>query len=170
MGKPYSMDLRERVVAAVDPGGLSCHRAAAQFGVGVNTAILWVRRFRETGSVAPGQMGGHKPKAISGKHRDWLLERTKAKDFTLRGLVAELSERGLKVDYRSVWEFVHAENLSFKKKRRGQRTTVLTSRGGARNGRSIRARSILSALSSSTRLGPRPTWQPCGAGHRAAPG
>ena len=54
MGKPYSMDLRERVVAAVDPGGPSCHRAAAQFGVGVNTAILWVRRFRETGSVAPG--------------------------------------------------------------------------------------------------------------------
>ncbi|MGA7940218.1 MAG: IS630 family transposase [Bradyrhizobium sp.] len=115
MGKPYSMDLRERVVAAVDPGGLSCHRAAAQFGVGVNTAILWVRRFRETGSVAPGQMGGHKPKKISGKHRDWLLERTRARDFTLRGLVAELAERGLKVDYRSVWEFVHAENLSFKK-------------------------------------------------------
>src|ERR1700677_3165844 len=94
MGKPYSMDLRERVVAAVDPGGLSCHRAAAQFGVGVNTAILWVRRFRETGSVAPGQMGGHRPKKISGKHRDWLLERTKARDFTLRGLVAELAERG----------------------------------------------------------------------------
>jgi putative transposase len=51
-------------------------------------------------------MSGHKPKKISGKHRDWLLERTKAKDFTLRGL---------KVDYRSVWEFVHGENLSFKK-------------------------------------------------------
>jgi transposase len=42
------------------------------------------------------------------------LERTK-RDFTLRGLVAEFAERGLKVDYRSVWEFVHAENLSFKK-------------------------------------------------------
>ena len=55
MGKPYSMDLRERVVAAVDPGRLSCHRAAAQFGVGVNTAIIWVRRFRETGSFAPGR-------------------------------------------------------------------------------------------------------------------
>jgi putative transposase len=97
-GKPYSMDLRERVVAAVDKGGLSCHPAAAQFGVGVNTAILWVRRFRETGSVAPGQMGGRKPKRISGKHRDWLLERTKARDFTLRGLVTELAERELKVD------------------------------------------------------------------------
>jgi hypothetical protein len=33
MGKPYSMDLREGVVAAVETGGLSCHQAAAQFGV-----------------------------------------------------------------------------------------------------------------------------------------
>src|SRR5258707_11103419 len=49
------------------------------------------------------------------------LERTKAKDFTLRGLVAELAERGLKVDYRAVWNFVHAEKLSFKKNRGGQR-------------------------------------------------
>jgi transposase len=66
-------------------------------------------------------MGGHKPKAIAGEHRAWLLQRAKDRDFTLRGLVAELAERGLKVDYRSVWNFVHAEKLSFKKKRRGQR-------------------------------------------------
>ena len=121
MGKPYSMDLRERVVAAVETGGLSCHQAAAQFCVGVSTAIVWVRRLRETGSVAPGQMGGHKPKAISGEYRAWLLERAKARDFTLRGLAAELAERGLKVDYRAVWNFVHAEKLSFKKNRGGQR-------------------------------------------------
>ena len=50
-----------------------------------------------------------------------MLERIK-RDFTLRGLVAELAGRGLKVDYRSVWEFVHAEKLSFKKKRGGWRT------------------------------------------------
>ena len=77
MATPYSMDLRERVVAAVDEDGMSCHQAAARFGVGVSTAIDWVRRFRETGSAAPGQMGGHKPKAIRGEHRDWLLERTR---------------------------------------------------------------------------------------------
>jgi putative transposase len=77
MGKPYSIDLRERVVEVVDKGGPSSHRAAAQFRVGVNTAIIWVLRFRETGSVAPGRIDGHKPKAISGKHRDWLLERAK---------------------------------------------------------------------------------------------
>src|SRR5258706_16383069 len=115
MGKPYSMDLRERVVAAVETGGLSCHQAAARFGVGVSTAIVWVRRLRETGRVAPGQRGGHKPKAISGEHRAWLLERIKARDFTLRGLVAKLAERGLKADWHAVWNFAHAVKLDFKK-------------------------------------------------------
>jgi transposase len=130
MGKPYSMDLRERAVAAVVKGGMSCHQAAAQFGLGVNTVILWVRRWRETGSVAPGQMGGHKPKAIAGEYRIWLLERIKA-GFTLRGLVAELAERGLKVDYRSVWQFVHAEHLSFKKNRSGWRAGPTRRRAAA---------------------------------------
>ncbi len=121
MAKPYSLDLRERVVAAVEKDGMSRRRAAARFGVGISTVINWVRRLRETGSVAPDKMGGYKPKAIAGEHRAWLLQRVKEKDFTLRGLVAEFAERGLKVDYRSVWNFVHAEKLSFKKKRGRQR-------------------------------------------------
>ena len=128
MGKPYSLDLRKRVVAAV-LAGMSRNQAAKHFGVGISTAINWVRRQQETGSVAPGQMGGHRPKAISGEHRLWVLQRTKSGDFTLRGLVAELADRGLKVDYRSVWEFVHAEKLSFKKNRVRQRTG--SSRRGA---------------------------------------
>ena len=121
MGKPYSVDLRRRVVAAIE-AGMSRNQAAKQFGVAISTAIGWMQRVEQTGSVAPGQMGGHKPKAISGEHAVWLSQRIRAGDFTLRGLVAELGERGLKVDYRSVWEFVHAEKLSFKKKRGGWRT------------------------------------------------
>jgi len=61
-------------------------------------------------------------KSGSIEHRTWLLARIKEKDFTLLGLVGELAERGLKVDYRSVWTFVHDEKLSFKKSRGGQRT------------------------------------------------
>src|SRR5207244_10704791 len=90
MGKPYSLDLRERVVAAVVTGGMSCNRAAKQFGVGISTAINWVRRLRETGSVAPGKMGGHKPKSIAGDDRAWLLERAKESAFSLLGRVAVL--------------------------------------------------------------------------------
>jgi transposase len=131
MSKPYSVDLRERAVGAVETGGLSRRAAARRFGVGVSTVINWVRRQRETGSVAPGQMGGHKPKAIRGAHREWLLQRIQAGDFTLRGLVAELAERGLKADYRSVWSFVHAEKLSFKKNRGGWRARTSRCRTSA---------------------------------------
>jgi len=75
MAKPYSMDLRERVVAAVLEDGMSCHASARRFGVAASSAIKWVQRVRETGSAAPGQMGGHKPNIPSGPNRDWLLER-----------------------------------------------------------------------------------------------
>ena len=109
MGKPYSMDLRTRVVAAVE-GGLSRNEAAQRFNVAISTAINWVRRKKDTGSVAPGQMGGYKPRSIRGEHEVWLRERIQRGDYTLRGLVAELAERSLKADYRSVWTFVHEQD------------------------------------------------------------
>ena len=128
------MDLRDRVVAAIE-GGLSRRQAAARFGVSYSAAIEWMKRFRETGSAAPGQMGGQKPKKISGEHRTWLAARCRERAFTLHGLVAELGERGLVVDYRSVWDFVHAENLSYKKRRwspanRTERTSPADGRSG----------------------------------------
>jgi len=131
MAKPYSMDLRERVVSAVERDGMSRHEAAARFGVAPSSAIKWVQRYRATGSAAPSRMGGHKPRVLRGEHRDWLLERAK-RDFTLRGLVAELAERGVKVDYRQVWEFVHAEGLSFKKNRSAVRAAPAEDRQTAR--------------------------------------
>jgi transposase len=112
----YSMDLRERVVAAVRQEGMSRRAAAARFGVSCSAAIGWLKRVEQPGSVTSRKVGGHRPRKIVGAHRDWLLQRCREKAFTLRGLVAELAERGLKVDYRSVWAFVHAEKLSHKKK------------------------------------------------------
>ncbi len=116
MGRPYSMDLRDRVVRAVQEEGLSRRQAAARFGVAESTAIHWLKRVETTGTVAPGKIGGHRPKTIIGPHRDWLVQRCRERAFTLRGLVVEFAERGLKVDYRSVWAFVHAEKLSHKKR------------------------------------------------------
>lgn len=117
MARPYSKDLRERVVWAVEEEGLSRRQAAERFGIGIKTAIEWVRRFRETGSVAAKPMGGCRPKKIVGRYRDWLLERCQGQAFTLRGLVGELAGRGLQVDYRTVWDFVHGEKLTYKKRR-----------------------------------------------------
>ena len=79
-------------------------------------------------------MGGRQPKIV-GEYRAWLIRRCRSGDFTLRGLVAELGDRGLRVDYRSVWEFVHAEQLTYKKRHWSPSSaTVPMSRGGARNG------------------------------------
>jgi transposase len=167
MGKPYSLDLRKRVVAAIE-GGMSRNQAAKQFGVAISTAINWMKRVDETGSVAPGQMGGHKPKAVSGDHAVWLSQRIKDGDFTIRGLVAELAGRGLKVDYHSVWDFVHAEKFSFKKKAWWLANAIVpTWHGGEPSGQSTKVASKLSGWSSSTRPGPGQTWRPCGDGPRA---
>ena len=91
---------------------MSRRQAAAHHGVRISTAIKWVQRVRRTGSVSPSKIGGYRPKKLIGPWRVWLLERCRSGDFTLRGLVAELADRRLRVDYRVVCEFVHAEKLS----------------------------------------------------------
>ena len=110
-------------------------------------------------------------RAISGEHRDWLLERIKEKDFTLRGLVAELAERGLKVDYRSVWNFVHAEKLSFKKKRASPASGIVpTSRAGGRSGQKYQGRIdparlvFIDETWTKTNMAPLRGWAPRGSG------
>lgn len=122
MTRPYSMDLRERAVARV-LAGESVRSVAATLSISAASVVRWSQRHRRTGSAAPGKIGGHRPPVLSGAHRAWLLERTRH-DFTLRGLVAELAERGVKVDYVQVWRFVHAEGLSFKKKRSTSRAAA----------------------------------------------
>lgn len=115
MVKPYSMDLRERVVWAVTRDGLSRQEAARKFGVAASTSINWVKRLEEAGNFVAGQSGGRRPKKIVGAHHEWLRRRCQECAFTIRGLVLELAERGLNVSYRVVWNFVHAEKLSYKK-------------------------------------------------------
>jgi putative transposase len=135
MPRPYSNDLRWRVVDAVLKKGLSRHQAAARFGVAVSTAINWVDRVEKTGDVAPDQIGGYRLRKIRGEHEIWLQARIQERDFTLRGLVAELGERGLKIDYFAVWTFVHEHGLTHKKRHWSPASkAVRTSRGAAANG------------------------------------
>ena len=120
MVRPLSMDLRERAVARI-AAGESVRKVARALSVAPSSVVKWTQRLRATGSVAPGKIGGHVPPKIAGAHRAWLVARTAAAAFTLRGLVAELAGRGLRVDYRTVWTFIRREGLSFKKNRAGER-------------------------------------------------
>ena len=57
MGQPLSMDLRSRLLAAID-GGMSCRAAALRFSVAPSTAIRWQAQRRTTGSFALKPQGG----------------------------------------------------------------------------------------------------------------
>lgn len=120
MGRAISMDLRERAMARLERGE-SVRQVAAALDVAPSSVVKWSQRLRETGICAPAGTGGHPPRKIVGAHEGWLLERIKTA-FTLRGLVGELAERGLRVDYRTVWAFVHRTGYSFKKRPRSPKS------------------------------------------------
>ena len=116
MARAYSLDLRERVVAAV-VGGQSCGSAARVFGVSVASVVKWLQRYRTTGSAAAKPMGGKRPYLLEGE-RDWLLARLAEKpDLTLHALLAELGERGVVVSCDTLWRFLKRQGISFKKNR-----------------------------------------------------
>ena len=121
MARAFSQDLRQRAVDRAQAGE-TVRSVGLALKVSPSSVVRWSQLYRTTGSVEPGPMHGHRPKVLL-PHSDWLLARiSSGTDFTLRGLQAELlAERGLKVDYRTIWNFVHDEKLSFKKKRAGKR-------------------------------------------------
>ncbi|MBX9774531.1 MAG: IS630 family transposase [Xanthobacteraceae bacterium] len=114
MARPLSNDLRERVVAAVSRGE-SCRAVASRFGVAVSSVVKWAQRYRVTGSVAPGKMGGHRKRVLE-PHRAFIKERiSRTPHLTLHGLKDELAARGIKVSHNAVWLFLRSEGLRFKK-------------------------------------------------------
>lgn len=116
MARPYSEDLRERALARADAGE-TVRSIAAALQICPSCIPKWKKLRRETGSLKPGKMNGHKPRVLSGSNADWLKERIRSGPFTLRKLPAELAERGIKTDPRAVWTFVQAEGMNFKKNR-----------------------------------------------------
>ena len=115
MVRPYSLDLRERVVAAVNDGN-SCRAVAETFGVSVAAVVKWSQRFRATGTAEPKPMGERRPFVLEAE-RDWLLQRiAEAPDLTLRALAAELADRGVAVSHYAVWHLLAREGITFKKK------------------------------------------------------
>lgn len=114
MTRPYSNDLRERVVVAV-AAGESCRKVSVRYGVAVSTVVKWSQRYRRTGSVAPDKVGGHRRPVLE-PHRDFIAERLRqTPHLTLYGLKAEMAARGVTVSHNAVWQFLRREGLRFKK-------------------------------------------------------
>jgi transposase len=137
MPKPCSLDLRERVLETVESGA-SRREAAERFEVSASSAIKWMQRWHETGSVAAKPSGG----SISPleEHADFLLALiAEQPDLTLDEIVAAMRKRRIAGSRSAVWRFFKRHNISFKKKPagggarasgRGPRTAALDARTG----------------------------------------
>lgn len=130
MPRPYSLDLRERVVAAV-AAGESCRSVASRFQVSVSSVVKWSQRARSTGSPAAKRMGGYRPSILEPEH-DWLLARLAARpDQRLVDLrQALLEERGVRASVNTLWRYLQRAEFRFKKKPVRQRAAK-TGRGPA---------------------------------------
>jgi len=117
LGKPYSQDLRERVIAAVDTG-TGAYVAAPLFRVSVSYIYKALIRRRITGEVTARRSGGG-PKPKLALHDDALRERIAAEpDITLAELQAWLlAERKVKVSVGCLWNRLNFLKLSLKKSR-----------------------------------------------------
>ena len=140
MPKPYSVDLRDRVIGLVASGS-SARAAGRLFGVSESTAVKWVQRWRRTGSVAAHRMGGYKRSVLDG-HADMVLGLISARpDLTLEEVRAELGDAGIRVGYGTVWRFFERHGVSVKKNRARQRAGSTGRRAGPRPVAAASARS-----------------------------
>jgi transposase len=128
MSKALSVDLRERVVAAVATGA-SRRAAAARFGVSVSSAIRWCILAQQTGSVAPGPLGGDRRSGRIEAHgpliRGLLAQRS---DITLQEIRAALAKEGVQAGLVTIWRFFQRHRLTRKKTRAAKLAVVLFAR------------------------------------------
>ena len=117
MAKTLSMDLRERLISAVE-GGMSRRSAARFFSVAPSTAIKWVDQKRRTGSVRPRARGGdHRSHSLEA-HADEIVPLAKNTDRTLAELADYIKQTyGLKVAPSTVWRLLDRHGMTYKKNR-----------------------------------------------------
>lgn len=122
MTKPLSLDLRQRVVDAVEDG-MSRRAAAERYGVAPSMAVKWHRLWRETGSVAPRAQGGDKRSERIERLADAILALVEATpDITLAEIAERLeTDHGERFAPSSVHRFFQRRGITFKKNRSRRR-------------------------------------------------
>ena len=122
MGRPISLDLRQRIIEFVKAGH-SAQAAARQFMVAPRTAINLVNRWRATGKIEAFK-AGRRTGSVLDAHQDWLRAQVRGRsDLTLEEMKTGLADRGVSVTVQAIWYYLERMGLSYKKSaaRRGAR-------------------------------------------------
>ena len=122
MAKSLSIDLRRRVIAAIE-AGLSGRKAAERFGVSASSASRWREKLHQEGEIAPKQQGGDRKSHRTEAHSALILEAVTARpDITLAELRAKLKDLGVSVGIGSLWRFFERRKITLKKRRHTQQS------------------------------------------------
>jgi putative transposase len=134
MPRPYSNDLRRKIVETVE-SGTSCRQTAGQFKVSVSFVIKLLQRVRATGDVSPAQFGGYTVSPLVAHEADlkrWVAERS---EITIAELQTLLAERGTRTSPAALARFLGKLGLTRKKRRHGPPSSrATTSPRPARHG------------------------------------
>jgi len=109
MPKPYSVDLRIRVIGDISTGA-SRREAAEHYGVSPSVVVLWAQRFEQTGSVAANPSGGSTSPLE--EHAGFLLGLITEQPDLMDELVAAMRKRESR---SAVWRFFDRRDISLKK-------------------------------------------------------
>lgn len=125
MGRALGLDLRVRVVEAID-AGLSHREAAQRFAIGIATAGAWHRLWRRSGSVEPARQG-HPVRSKLDPHKGFILGLVEAApDITLAEIAARLgAEKGVTVCPSTVWHFFAKRGITLKKRPRTRQNRIV---------------------------------------------
>jgi transposase len=117
MAKPYSQDLRDRVIDAVRTGKMSRRASARHYAVSESVAVKWLERVERHGSREPVGHGGHRASKLMA-HREFLMvARAEKSDITLQALCDRLlAQRGVKADTSMMSRFFRKIGVTFKKR------------------------------------------------------
>ena len=113
MPKPYSYDLRVRVIDLIEAGS-SRRDAAELYGISPRVVVIWSQRWKQTGSISAKPSGG----SISPleEHAEFLLGlNVEQPDLTLDEVVVAMSKAGIVSSRTAVWRFYERHDISFKK-------------------------------------------------------
>jgi transposase len=133
MAKALSMDLRNRVLAAI-AGGMSCRAAAARFGVSVSSAIRWNALRRRQGDARPRRQGGDRRSSRIEAHAPTIRGLIEARpDMTLAEVQAVLAAEGAAFGIGTIWRFFRRHRITLKKRPRTRpsRIAPISSRSGS---------------------------------------
>ena len=116
MARPYSVDLRERVVRAVE-NGASRRATAAKFEVSISFVVKLMQRWRQRGTVQADPIGGWKRSTLAAHAERVRALVTAEPDLTIAELRSRLAAEGIATSRSSVGRFLAGAGITRKKSR-----------------------------------------------------